>query len=506
MKTLRIITAFSLLSASLMSQNDIDAIRYSQTFFGGTSRSKAMAGSFGALGADASVMIINPAGIGLYRKGEMNLSFGIRFMGVESMHNSSGNNNFKANVPFEGLSLIGAWDGKINKDNHHALGLSANQIANFNSNITIEGRGNHKSIMDDVLSSSKGNSIDNLDATYGMMAYNTYLLDTINGDYYSFIDSKYDVLQKNTIETSGRINEWNFNYAYGYQDKLYLGASLGFPSVSYNHSSVYYEYDDKDSMKIYQSGAVVYDTYSYDVNYYLDQNGKLFGGFRDMTYTETYKTTGSGYNLKLGAIYRAADFIRLGASFHSPTIYSLTDSYVYKMTSSFDNGSSFEDQYPPDNAGRFNYKVITPMKFTGSLAFLYKKMAAINVDYDIINYRQAALQSNPQEFTGVNQTIRNKYNQTSNLRVGAEVNLKPIFVRAGYAMYGSPFGDTFSGDFVTSFYTGGFGFRLSNFYMDFSFVKSLKNENYYMYNPKYVDKTTLKNSGTTIALTIGSKF
>jgi hypothetical protein len=196
----------------------------------------------------------------------------------------------------------------------------------------------------------------------------------------------------------------------------------------------------------------------------------------------------------------------LGASFHSPTVYNLTDGYLYKMTANYDEGGSFTTQYPLENGGKFNYQIITPMKFTGSVALLYKKIGAVNIDYDIINYKQAALQSNPQEFTGVNKTIRSKYSQTSNLRVGLEANLKPMFVRLGYAMYGSPFGDTFSGDFVKTFYTGGIGFRKDKMYVDISFTKSMSNENYYMYNPNFVDKSTLKNSGTTIAVTVGSKF
>ena len=130
----------------------------------------------------------------------------------------------------------------------------------------------------------------------------------------------------------------------------------------------------------------------------------------------------------------------------------------------------------------------------------------MNIDYDIINYKQASLQSSPQEFTGVNSVIRSKYSQTSNVRVGFEANLEPMFVRLGYAMYGSPFGETFSGDFVKTFYTGGIGFRKDKMYVDISFTKSMNSENYYMYNPKFVDKSTLKNSGTTIAVTLGSKF
>lgn len=498
MKLLFSVTALSLLSFPLVSQNDIDAIRYSQTFFGGTSRSKAMAGSFGALGADGSCMGNNPAGIGLYRKGDINLSLGLKFFSVEAIHNGTSNKNFKASVPFDGLTIVGAWDSKQQPDNHHSLGLSCNQIVNFNSNTTIEGRANFKSIANDFLASANGKPLKNLDNGYSGMAYDNYLIDlydSTTNKYVSLINTKYDLIQSKTIETRGKINEWCFNYAYGYQDKLYLGVTLGIPVISFSHNSVYSETDTNDSMRRSTNSSQ---------SYYYPTEG--VGGFKSMSYQETYKTTGTGYNLKVGVIYRAADFIRLGASFHSPTIYNLTDGYVYKMSANYDEGGSFTTQYPPDNGGKFNYQVITPMKFTGSIALLYKKLGAVNIDYDIINYKQASLQSSPQEFTGVNSVIRNKYSQTSNLRVGAEANLKPMFVRLGYAMYGSPFGETFTGDFVKSFYTGGIGFRKEKMYVDVSFTKSMNSENYYMYNPNFVDKTTLKNSGTTIAVTVGSKF
>ena len=127
------VTAMSLLtSVTLISQNDIDAMRYSQTTFGGTARSKAMAGSFGALGADGSCMGINPAGIGLYKKGDINFSVGLRSANTESNLNGSVNKNYKLAATFDGLTLVGAWDSKTNKDNHHALGLGCLQIANLN--------------------------------------------------------------------------------------------------------------------------------------------------------------------------------------------------------------------------------------------------------------------------------------------------------------------------------------------------------------------------------------
>ena len=62
----------SLFLASVLSfsQNDQDALRYSRTGVGGTPRNIAMGGAFGALGADMSCASYNPAGLGLYRKGE----------------------------------------------------------------------------------------------------------------------------------------------------------------------------------------------------------------------------------------------------------------------------------------------------------------------------------------------------------------------------------------------------------------------------------------------------
>ncbi len=98
------------------------------------------------------------------------------------------------------------------------------------------------------------------------------------------------------------------------------------------------------------------DGYNDSVYYYSG-----FGGFKDLSYQETYKTTGTGYNLKLGVIYRVAEYLRVGASFQTPTVYSLSDAYIYKMTTNYDEGGSASSQYPPDNGGKFNYQVITPM-------------------------------------------------------------------------------------------------------------------------------------------------
>jgi long-subunit fatty acid transport protein len=502
--------ALAILFASSLSfaQNDIDALRYSQTGVGGTARFISMGGAFGALGGNTSCLSYNPAGIGIYRKGELNITPGVNFTSVKSTHNSKETKDFTPALVLNGFGIAGSWDSHNNQDVRHSLGISLNQLQNFNSSTSVQGRANGNSIMQDILDNAGGNSITNLDPSYSGLAYSTYLLDTINGSYYGFIDPKKNMLQTKNIIHSGKMNEIAIGYAYSFKDKLYLGASLGIPIVSYNHNSLYTESDDKDSLRIFRDASNnVQSTYSYPVWAYnnFDNNG-LLGGFNSMSYNEVYKTTGRGYNLKLGAIYRVNEYLRLGANYQTPTVLNLTDVYSYSMTTVFDGGDDVSASYP-ENGGIYKYKIITPMRYGASIGFIYRKLLAIGIDYESVNYGQANITSaEPSYFSGVNKTISKKYSQTSNLRVGAEVNIENVFVRTGYAMYGSPFGNTFSGKFTRTTYSGGLGFRNKNWAFDIGFVRSMYDEDYFMYNSDYVNKTDISVSNTNFVATVGCKF
>lgn len=54
--------------SNLRAQNIKDALRYSSESLNGTARFNAMSGAFGALGADVSSIIINPAGSAIFIK------------------------------------------------------------------------------------------------------------------------------------------------------------------------------------------------------------------------------------------------------------------------------------------------------------------------------------------------------------------------------------------------------------------------------------------------------
>jgi hypothetical protein len=502
--------AISLTSFFGFSQNDQDALRYSQTGIGGNARFVSMSGAFGALGGNVSCLNYNPAGIGIYRKGELNISPGINFNTINSSYNGSGTKYFTPSLVFNGFGIAGSWQSHDNEDVRHSLGLSLNQLQNFNSTISINGRSQGSSIMQDLIGNAGTSSIAQLDPSYSNLAYKTYLLDqdTVTKKYYGFIDPKADLAQSKTITRSGKMNEYAIGYTYAYLDKLYLGASIGIPVISYNNAASYTEADDKDSLRIYRdANNQIKSTYSYPVYYYNNSaNTNLLGGFKSMTYDEVYKTTGRGVNLKLGAIYRVNEFLRIGANYQTPTVLNLTDTYSYSMTTSYDNGDNISSSYP-DNGGIYRYKIITPMRYGASIGYIYKKLLAIGIDYEGVNYGRAFISSSePAYFTDVNKTISTKYTSASNLRAGAEVNIKNVFLRGGYAMYGSPFGNTFTGKFTRTSFSSGFGVRSKNWTFDFALVKIMYNEDYYMFNSKYVNKTDLAISGTNFVATIGCKF
>ncbi|HSI91080.1 MAG TPA: hypothetical protein VK927_08185, partial [Adhaeribacter sp.] len=67
------------LAGNASAQNEVDALRYSNLSFGGTARIQGIGGAQTALGADASSMNGNPAGLGFYRKSEFTFSPGLNF-------------------------------------------------------------------------------------------------------------------------------------------------------------------------------------------------------------------------------------------------------------------------------------------------------------------------------------------------------------------------------------------------------------------------------------------
>ncbi|MEO6306247.1 MAG: hypothetical protein ABIP51_24070, partial [Bacteroidia bacterium] len=323
--------------------------------------------------------------------------------------------------------------------------------------------------------------------------------------FFPFLDPKRTVLQTRDIVTTGKMNDRNFSYAYAYKDEFYFGLSLGVPKIEYTSTTTHTEKDDKDSMRVVITSPTSYST-TYVDGLPFAYTDKL--GFNSLTYTEYFKTTGTGINLKLGGIARINDNFRLGLYYHTPTVYTLKDEYYNSISTSFDKDPTDPiQQKDPEGGGLFNYKIITPGKISVNTAFIIKKISVIGIDYEMVNYKTASLSSSDvSDFAGVNAAIKNKYKMGHNLRVGSEFNIKPIMIRVGYNMQGSPFGGSFNEKFVRNSFSIGAGFRTkNNFYFDVVWVKTISTEDYYLFNT-LPTKATLKYNAVNLSATIGIKL
>jgi hypothetical protein len=109
-------------------------------------------------------------------------------------------------------------------------------------------------------------------------------------------------------------------------------------------------------------------------------------------------------------------------------------------------------------------------------------------------------------FYSENNTVKKGYTATHNFRGGAEFNLKPVLLRAGYAYYSSPFKSATTNDASKSIVSGGIGFRNQQYFVDFTYAYSFSNDKYYLYDPALVNTSLQKTTSSNFIVSMGVKF
>ena len=174
-------------ATTVLAQNEVDAIRYSQSLFGGTARAVSMGGAFGALGGDFSSLSYNPAGIGVYRGTEFTFSPTLFYDKTSADYLNSLKEDFKYNFNFNNIGFVatfGTGDDKGWVSTNFAVGY--NKLNNFNNNIRIEGVSTNNSMLDYFANMADGYSYDNLYPYEDALAWDQYLIDTVIGNGYDY--------------------------------------------------------------------------------------------------------------------------------------------------------------------------------------------------------------------------------------------------------------------------------------------------------------------------------
>jgi hypothetical protein len=503
-----IIFAISLLSNTLHSQGVTDAVRWSSYNIGGTARTFGVGGAFGAMGGDFSVININPAGIGEYKKSEFVFSPGFSNTRTSAFLKSDpgvlerltdswfGIENIavviSSNVtPYEDVNDRSSRRGGGETDSwlfsNFAFGFS--KIADFNRSFSYRGFA-PTSITQRWAELATGLQPSSLDDFEAGLAFDAWAIDQIGSttEYLTDFDEyEGDVFRTQSVNQKGGINELSLAWAGNYARKLNVGLSLGIPFMSFEEQKIYRETD--------VSGDVPF--------------------FKDLLFTESLNISGVGINFKGGFIFNMDQKFRLGGAIHSPTWMRLTDGWQNTMQYNFDDQPASEILSSP--RGNFRYRLNTPWRFVASAGSIYslgEAMGFLNVDVEWVDYGNnrfdfTAFSNDPLEIEFTNQTNRDIGNQLDgalNIRVGSEIAVDVFRFRAGLQLAPSPFrGDDRNNNSISF----GAGFRGDSFFMDFGVRIFNNREGYVPYllaDPMLEPNVDLTTKAVRGVMTVGFMF
>lgn len=496
-------------------QDATDALRYSRLQFGGSARTLGIGGANVALGADYGNVSSNPAGLGLYQKSEIQITpgFGIG-QGEGTMLNSTtaagplnqnaNNFNFSGGAVFSSRrSRLGygsddsAWKGG-------AFALGFTRIADFNTGSNYSGTVNdNTSLLQRLreyrvpLTGTRNGSIEdqytngytNLDG----LGYGAVLTEVGTGrrgqDTLLTQIRRGNITQGERIQTTGSMSQFDLAYGGSYRDKLYIGLGLGIVTSNYHSRRTLIE-SENDPTTVFSSLSLYDDV----------------------------QTSGTGFNARLGLIYRVVDAVRIGASVQTPTWMRMTDTYSQSLTGNFVN--PVEVHPASTGTNQYAYTITTPFRANGGVAVTIGKFGFLTGDIEYVGYQQARLDSNPNntlgdnaDFSDTNAYIQQNYAKAVNLRFGGEARIDIFRVRLGYAHYGSPYtANTVLNQSATNlaqnYYTAGLGLRTGSFFLDVAGVYSRYNTYYSPYELNNFSEPVVqvKNDRYTTSVTAGFTF
>ena len=296
------------------------------------------------------------------------------------------------------ISAIWAWGNPQRQRGliYSNVMLSANRLANFNRDVVVKGEG--MGMVSSLCALTNGLEEQYLqdkpwdDAEIGwlsILGYEAYLINPI-------VDSlELDVMKKYqwtpavdftngtlSVSESGTYDQYTLSWAGNINNQWYLGLSLNIPTLSYIKRTSHQETDRVNSAEL----------------------------------KSLYHLSGVGVSGSIGLIYRPIQALRIGASFQTPTVMSLSVQTEGDMYSSI-AGQNYEILTPA--SGVSNTEMMSPLRSSVSVAGQIGNKGLIAVQYD---YAHSA-----------------EMEDVHTLRVGAEAQVtRGLFLNAGY-VYESSF-------------------------------------------------------------------
>ena len=526
MKRAFIVTVFAFSCIAAGAQTMYDGINYCENNYYGTARSMAMGNAMTAVGGDPGSFGINPAGSAVSGYSQFTISPGLTISSTSASYAPAARGPFTSTadesqarftVPNCGVSINVDTGNNFGLKNY-SFGFTANTTNVYHDCMSAGGVNSVTSMMGEsafycsgIKSSLLGSNNAYFDTDYSwqdILAYKSGMISTYGEDGESYIGSTELLYDDGSIGLGGPINQSYyrrhlgsktdllFNFAFNFNDKFYVGANIGVPSLSYSEA-------------INKTESAV------DPNDFAMKIDDIETAFISGRQRYTIDADGTGIYSKLGFIWLPFKGLRIGGAIKTPTIYTITEKWMWDAVCDFRNIRSDLCETP---VGEFTYDLISPFSFNVGAAYTLADRALLSFDWERTDFRSMQFRDTDYEygfamnsFSDLNREIRKYAGVTDNLRVGLEAKVIPEFaLRAGYS-----FKQYYEADYCcdkTSTYSLGCGYSSpGSFFADLAVRYSKYPDNWFYPYDDYLEDTrspeinVVKNM-MDVVLTVGWRF
>ncbi len=442
--------------AQVMGYNDLGIIFSSDTYRQGTARSMSMQHAFGALGGDLSALDINPASAAVFTTSKFSITAGNRQNHTEAEYNGSTTLSDAGyfNLAQAGGVLVFNDDaGSQSGWNRISIGINVSKNGFFDNEWRAKGTGNPTWIYDPA--------DDNI-----LYDHNIY--------------------QKYSSFTEGNHSVGNFTLSARYKNNYYFGFSVNSHSIEYDEGAILRELND-------------------------DGNGNTVEAYQKYW----VNTRADGISFSAGMIAKTDAGLRFGLSYRSPVWYELTESSNmfleddedyepgYYLVTYSNSGESYYNNI--NKQLDYDYRMTTPGRITGSIAYVFDKKGLISFDISRKNYASIRIKPS-EEFEPENEAFASGLVNVYQFRGGTEWKIDNISLRAGAGYENSPFDNARDSDHLFA-YSLGAGYKMGALQFDIAYDHKEKT-GYFDFYPQYDDLpgTELSLKTDHIVFTLGYSF
>ena len=494
-----------------------DALRYAVDNITGTARFRSMGGAFGAVGGDLSALNQNPAGSLFFNNNYATATASVNNIKNSSLYSGTRTKDNDSSLDLNQAGVVFIFNDDSGKTDWKKIALAFNyeNTNNFNNSIFSAGTNQSNSIGNYFINQTNANggiplelltnqpgetfyelydylgtlpdssypNVNGFQAQQAYLGYSAYLFDSNSPNSYSSNVPAANYSQQSYYTSTGYNGKIIGNFATQYKDILFLGANINAHFTDYVRTTSLREQNDSQA-----ANGVSYIEFDNELHTY-----------------------GSGFSFNLGAIVKIVPQFRVGLAYESPTWYRLTDELtqylesdyrVNSVTSTYVANPDITNVYAP-------YKIQTPSKWTGSMAYVYGKKGILSVDVSTKDYGTTRFKpKNEYPYAGpngLNQYLNNNLDNAIEVRVGGEYKIKQVSLRGGYHFDQSPYKvDQTFGDLTG--YSAGVGYNFGDSKLDLAYSYEHRNMNQSLISSGMPDPARISRYNNNVIISYSVNF